>query len=192
MASGTILNGVAAALAAGALCFGVNASRLPQPVPDAAVLDMADSFPAQLAVHIARHYRVAQPGVDAAVDAAFLAAQQLGIDPLLVLAVIGVESSFNPDAQSEVGAQGLMQIMPRYHGTRLAEHGGEERVLDPLTNVAVGTRILSEYIERAGNLEAGLQFYNGAAGDPEGRYAQRVIAERERLQRAPRATAAGG
>jgi hypothetical protein len=46
----------------------------------------------------------------------------------------------------------------------------------------VGAQILKEYIVRAGNLEAGLQMYNGASDDPSQGYAQKVIAERQRLE----------
>jgi len=139
--------------------------------------------PSPLVRHVARHYRIPEPAAERAVDAAYLAAGEVGVDPLLVLAVIGVESSFNPAAQSGAGAKGLMQIIPAYHGPLLDEYGGERGVFDPLTNIAVGTRILSDYIERAGSLEAGLQSYNGAASDPTTRYARKVIAERERLRR---------
>jgi soluble lytic murein transglycosylase-like protein len=66
------------------------------------------------------------------------------------------------------------------------EHGGAEAVLDPVTNIALGARILKEYIRRTGSLEAGLQFYNGALADPTSQYAQKVFAEKERLQQAVR------
>jgi soluble lytic murein transglycosylase-like protein len=69
---------------------------------------------------------------------------------------------------------------------KLNEHGGEEVVLDPVTNIALGARILKEYVRRTGSLEAGLQFYNGALADPSSQYAQKVFAEKERLQQAVR------
>ena len=49
------------------------------------------------------------------VGAAYRAAREVGLDPLLVLAVISVESRFNPIAESVMGAKGLMQIIPKYH-----------------------------------------------------------------------------
>src|SRR6266496_1129695 len=85
-----------------------------------------------------------------------------------------------------VRAKALMQVVPRHHLDKLLEHGGEEAVLDPMINIPVGARILKEYIRRTGSVEAGLQFYNGALADPSIRYAQKVIAERERLQQAVR------
>jgi hypothetical protein len=72
------------------------------------------------------------------------------------------------------------------------EHGGAEAVLDPATNIALGARILKEYIRRTGSLEAGLQFYNGALADPTSQYAQKVLAEKERLQQAMRGLARPG
>jgi hypothetical protein len=106
----------------------------------------------------------------------------VGLDPLLVLAVISVESRFNPIAESVMGAKGLMQIIPKYHLDKLREAGGEDAVLDPESNIQVGTRILQEYVYRTGTLEAGLQFYNGALRDNSAQYAHKVLAERARLE----------
>ena len=143
--------------------------------------DLREGLPPGVVEHLARHYRISGASAEQAARAAYLAARESGVDPLLVLAVIGVESSFNPDAESLRGAKGLMQIIPRYHLGRLSEHGGEAVVHEPLVNVSVGTRILGEYIERHGGVEEGLQFYNGAAWDASARYARKVLAERDRL-----------
>lgn len=136
-----------------------------------------------LAAHLSQRYRIAPDAAELAVRAAHVASERAGTDPLLVLAVIAVESSFNPVAESVAGAKGLMQVVPRYHEDKLEEHGGSGTVLDPTINILVGTRILEQYIRGAGNLEAGLQRYNGARSDASGRYAQKVLAERARLQR---------
>jgi soluble lytic murein transglycosylase-like protein len=110
----------------------------------------------------------------------------------LILAVISVESRFNPIAESNYGAKGLMQVVPKYHPEKFADQGGATAALDPRTNILVGTRILAEYIRRAGSLEAGLQLYAGASEDPMQGYAQKVIAERHRLrQKLPRSAQAG-
>lgn len=134
-----------------------------------------------LASHLARRYRVAVEPVEELVHAAFAAGQLTQLDPLIILAVIAIESRFNPIAESDYGARGLMQVVPRFHLEKLALHGGTATVLEPHTNVLVGAQILDEYIERAGSLEAGLQLYNGALEDPTRAYAQRVLAERARL-----------
>ncbi len=137
-----------------------------------------------LATYLARRYRVSAVATRDLVGAAFRAAELSNLDPLLILAVMAVESSFNPIAESSYGAKGLMQVVPRYHVERLAFHGGAETVLDPQTNIRVGAEILSEYIRRAGSLEAGLQMYNGAADDSASQYAQKVLAEKRRLGQA--------
>jgi soluble lytic murein transglycosylase-like protein len=141
------------------------------------------SDPAQpiLAKYLSRRFLVATAASERMVGAAFRAAREVGLDPLLVLAVISVESRFNPIAESDMGAKGLMQIIPKYHPAELAAVGGEAAVWDPEANIAAGARILQEYVYRTGTLEAGLQFYNGAFGDSSAQYAQRVLAERSRL-----------
>jgi soluble lytic murein transglycosylase-like protein len=137
-----------------------------------------------LATYLARRYRVSAAATRDLVSGAYLAAETTKLDPLLILAVMAVESSFNPIAESAYGAKGLMQVVPRYHLERLAFHGGAETVLDPQTNIRVGAEILSDYIRRTGSLEAGLQLYAGAAEDADSQYAQKVLAEKRRLAEA--------
>ena len=139
-----------------------------------------------VANYVSRRYRIAPETTEVFVGAAQEAGREVGLDPLLIIAVMAVESRFNPVAESVVGAKGLMQVVPRHHLDKLMEHGGAGAVLDPVTNIALGARILKEYIRRTGSLEAGLQFYNGALADPSSQYAQKVLAERERLQQAVR------
>jgi energy-converting hydrogenase Eha subunit A len=139
-----------------------------------------------LAAYVSRRYRIAPDVTEVFVGAALEAGREVGLDPILILAVMAVESRFNPVAESLVGAKGLMQVVPRHHLDKLMKHGGEDAVLDPVTNIALGARILKEYIRRTGSLEAGLQFYNGALADPSSQYAQKVFAEKERLQEAVR------
>jgi soluble lytic murein transglycosylase-like protein len=154
------------------------------------LLDKADDPDAEkyraLANYVSRKYRIAPDATEQFVGAAYDAGRQVGLDPLLILAVMAVESRFNPVAESLMGAKGLMQVIPRHHLDKLLEHGGEEAVLDPMINIALGARILKEYVRRTGSLEAGLQFYNGALADPSSQYAQKVFAEKERLQQAVR------
>jgi hypothetical protein len=141
-----------------------------------------------LAGYLARRYRVAGDATVDLVNESYAVGRAVGLDPLLILAVISVESRFNPIAESDMGAKGLMQVIPKFHTEKLAVHGGEDAVLDPKTNILVGAQILKEYIRLAGGLEAGLQMYNGAAYDPAQSYAQKVIAEKQRLEQALRAT----
>ena len=134
-----------------------------------------------LVKYLSRRFLIAAEATEQMVGAAYRAAREVGLDPLVVLAVISVESRFNPIAESVMGAKGLMQIIPRYHQAKLVAHGGEAALWDPESNIYVGARILQEYVYRTGTLEAGLQFYNGAFADSRAQYAQRVMAERERL-----------
>jgi soluble lytic murein transglycosylase-like protein len=136
-----------------------------------------------LASQLARKYRVAQNATETLVQEAFVTGHTMGVDPLLILAVISVESRFNPIAESDFGARGLMQVVPRFHLDKLAHHGGVDAVLDPRTNIRVGATILKEYIQRAGSIEQGLQMYAGASDDPNTAYAQRVMNEKSWLQR---------
>jgi soluble lytic murein transglycosylase-like protein len=163
------------------------AASVPSQDPLQAEAARADAGRRALVNYLARRYRVAPEPTDELVHAAFGAGRLTGLDPLLVLAVISVESRFNPIAESDYGARGLMQVVPRFHLEKLAHHGGEAAVLEPMTNILVGTQILDEYIERAGSLEAGLQLYAGAADDPARGYAQRVLAEQQRLAQVLRA-----
>ena len=140
-----------------------------------------------LVEYLTRRFAIAAGPTAALVETAYRAADDSGLDPLLVLAVISIESRFNPIAESYMGAKGLMQIIPKYHRARLSEHGGDEAVFDPESNILVGTKILQEYVYRTGTLEAGLQTYNGASRDATAQYAQRVLAERERFEQAVRA-----
>ena len=135
-----------------------------------------------LAVYLSRRYKVALDATEQLVGAAHEAGSRLGMDPLLILAVMAVESRFNPIAESVMGAKGLMQVIPKFHQDKLEEHGGEESVLDPMTNILVGTRILKDAMRRGGGVMPGLQLYAGAFGDDGQQYAQKVIAEKERTQ----------
>jgi len=134
-----------------------------------------------IANYLSRKYKVASDATEQLVSGAYEAGKQVGVDPLLILAVMAIESRFNPIAESVMGAKGLMQVIPMYHQDKLVEHGGTEAVLDPMTNILVGARILKEYIRRAGSLEAGLQLYSGGFSDTTGQYAQKVMAEKARL-----------
>jgi len=91
---------------------------------------------------------------------AVAAARRHGLDPELVLAVIGVESAFRPEAVSPKGAQGLMQLMPR-----TAESLGVGDALDPEQNLDGGTRHLGSLLALyGGDVERALAAYNAGQG----------------------------
>lgn len=149
-----------------------------------------DATQQALVDYLTRRFSIAAAPTAMVVETAYRAAEESGLDPLLVLAMISIESRFNPFAESVMGARGLMQIIPKFHRARLLEHGGDEAVFDPESNILVGARILQEYVHRTGTLEAGLQSYNGASRDPTAQYAQRVLSERSRFEQALRAARA--
>jgi soluble lytic murein transglycosylase len=106
------------------------------------------------------------PSLDVEVAAALAGAvrgesEAAGLDPLLVMAVIGVESGWAPAAVSDRGARGLMQL-------RKVALAGEEReaglapgdVHDPVHNVRMGVRYLARMIQVFGDEDLGLMAYN--------------------------------
>jgi len=96
---------------------------------------------------------------------------------------MAVESSFNPFAQSAVGAQGLMQVMTRVHNDKYEAFGGTLAAFDPVSNLRVGVQVLKECIARAGSLEAGLRSYVGAGSSGEdGGYVGKVLSEQSHLR----------
>lgn len=135
---------------------------------------------------VAQRYRVSPEALLPVFEAAQNAGREWRVDPLLIVAVISIESRFNPFSHSSMGAQGLMQIIPRYHQDKLPRDAGNMALYDPVTNVQVGTRILQEFIQRQGGLMEGLQYYAGATDDLEQAYANKVMAERNRLEQASR------
>lgn len=138
---------------------------------------------ASVARWISRRYKVAPEPVGALVQEAWALGRRAGIEPTLILAVMAVESSFNPFAQSPVGAQGLMQVMTRVHDDKFEVFGGNHAAFDPLSNLRVGVQVLKECISRAGSLHEGLRRYVGAADiEDDGGYAGKVLAEQARLR----------
>lgn len=138
---------------------------------------------ATLATWISRRYRVAPEPVGALVQEAWAVGQRTGLDPTLILAIMAIESGFNPFAQSAVGAQGLMQVMTRVHDEKYDAFGGKHAAFDPISNLRVGVLVLRECIVRAGSLQEGLRHYVGAAlleGD--GGYVGRVLAEQAHMR----------
>lgn len=132
---------------------------------------------------ISKKYRVAAEPIAAIVAEAYELGAKQKIDPTLILAVMAVESSFNPYAQSSVGAQGLMQVMTRVHTEKYENFGGNHAAFDPVSNLRVGASILKEYIQITGSVEGALKYYVGAANlNSDGGYANKVLAEHRRLR----------
>ena len=138
---------------------------------------------AAVANWLARRYKVAPEPVSRIVQEAWKLGERARLDPTLILAVMAIESSFNPFAQSPVGAQGLMQVMTRVHDDKYERFGGTLAAFDPLTNLRVGVQVLKDCIAQAGSVEGGLKFYVGAANLPDdGGYAAKVLGEQSHLK----------
>ena len=135
-----------------------------------------------IAEFLAKKYKVSQQVSFDLVGIAHAAGHQLGLDPLLIIAVMAVESRLNPIAESVSGAKGLMQVIPKYHSAKLEEFGGEKAVFDPQTNILIGSQILKDYLRRTGNVGMALQMYAGALSDEEDLYTSKVMNEKQRLQ----------
>jgi soluble lytic murein transglycosylase-like protein len=138
---------------------------------------------AAVAFWLSKKYRVAPEPLSVLVAEAYDIGARAKIDPTLILAIMAIESSFNPFAQSSVGAQGLMQVMTRVHTDKYQSFGGQFAAFDPVSNLRVGVKVLQECIARAGSVEGGLRYYVGAANLPDdGGYAAKVLAEHFRLR----------
>ncbi len=148
---------------------------------DAQAGDDAGNPVGALQDYIADKYRVSTGTVRSAIEAAWSVAGAKQMDPLLLLAVMAVESSFNPRAESGRGAQGLMQVMTRVHRDKFEPFGGVKTAWHPEVNINVGAQILQDCISRRGSVPAGLTCYVGSAGKSSS-YGRKVLAERDRLR----------
>ncbi|MDN5331375.1 MAG: soluble lytic murein transglycosylase [Tepidanaerobacteraceae bacterium] len=96
-------------------------------------------------------------------------ADEYGVDPYLVAAVIKVESNFSPEAVSPKGAMGLMQIMPdtaRWAAEQMGiENLKAEEIFNPEVNIRIGTWYLAGLIEEFKDTDLALAAYNGGRGN---------------------------
>jgi hypothetical protein len=143
---------------------------------------MSEQQQNRIAGYLSRRYHVAQAPVDTLVHAAFDTGHEIGLDPLLLLAVMAIESGFNPYAESGVGAQGLMQVMSKVHSDKFSYFGGTTAALEPLPNIRVGALVLKDCIARGGSVAGGLRLYVGSTSPDDGGYGAKVLAERGRLR----------
>ena len=130
--------------------------------------------------YVKTRYKVSKEAVHPLFETVQRISKEHGIDPLLIVAIIGIESGFKSDAKSAGGGHGLMQIIPRYHLNKIPGGLGVKGLMDPAVNVKVGTIILDDAISRAGNPVGGLQSYNGSKKKK--LFANRVLAEKARME----------
>lgn len=138
---------------------------------------------------VSSRYKVSKLALRPILATAESTGRKLGLDPLLLVAMIAIESSFNPFAESGMGAQGLMQVIPRFHMDKIGEDADDDALFDPRTNIRVGALVLKEGLQRTGSLQAALQYYGGASNDAQARYASKVFSMQSRLAIAARGSA---
>ncbi len=139
----------------------VRAPRIAEPVPD---------WPKRVVSMLAkRGVPMDRSQLVATLEAVQQASRRDGIHPMAILAIIQVESRFDPQATSPDGAMGLMQISAAT-GRALAEQMGipwtsDDQLFDPVTNVLLGTRYLASLLEQfQGDMDAALAAFNCGPG----------------------------
>ncbi len=132
---------------------------------------------------LSRKYSVAPEPLSVLVAEAYQLGERTQIAPTLILAMVAIESNFNPFAQSPLGGQGLMQIRPEQQSEKLDSFGGAMAAFDPLSNLRVGVRVLHELALAKGSVHAGLAAYAASTSNREGSYLDRVWQEEQRLAR---------
>jgi soluble lytic murein transglycosylase-like protein len=191
----------AAILLAAPLAAPAGETRAVSP-PPAAALRLAPAAPtaavfaAQVHAHLAERMPRLEPGARARLGEAIVMEATLArLDPLLVLAVIQVESSFDPAVRSSSGAVGLMQLLGptmKAEAERSGLPSADPR--DPIANVQAGVRYLKRLVDAFGSVDVALMAYNagpnrilsylrqGGIRDGLREYPRRVRAELDRLR----------
>jgi soluble lytic murein transglycosylase-like protein len=138
---------------------------------DATPRDAATPASNDIVAMLRDQFRVARNDSVRIADAVLAEAHRHAISPVLLLAVMSIESSFDRHAVSGAGARGLMQVMPSAH-PQLIAHAKD--LSDPAVNVRIGTTILRDYLDAAdGDLDAALFRYSGGGRG----YARRVMSQ---------------
>lgn len=133
---------------------------------------------------LSRKYKVSPEPVGALVSEAWAIGERSQIAPTLLLAVMAIESRFNPFASGTQGGMGLMQIEPNAQSSALNPFGGRLAAFDPLTNLRVGARHLQFLIQQSVNIEDALRLYaldSGQMNDDQ--YIDRVLSEQKQLDK---------
>lgn len=138
--------------------------------------------------YLASKYKKSTQTIGNIVSYVYTHSVKYGLDPLLVLAVIEKESGFESTAQSTYGAVGLMQVVPKYHKDKIEEATGssvlaakdsKNALIQPETNIKVGTAVMADFIARTPNMSTALKQYSGSAKN----YAERVFAYQKEMKK---------
>lgn len=134
---------------------------------------------------IGKKYRVAPEAIAGLVLEAAKLSLSTNLSPNLILGVIAIESNFHPYIQSQAGAEGLMQVMPKIHAERYKAYGGKSAAFDPVINMRVGVNILVDFIKlKDGSVDEGLRaYFGGGMGSTGQDYVTKVRVEELRLDK---------
>lgn len=170
---------------AGSMSLAANAITPEKPTP----LVMSDGAAKQkkLVARIVTRYKIKHDLAEEIVGMAHEEADKQGVDPVLLLALVGVESSFNPKAVSHANARGLTQVIARWHPEKVRPLLAQGRsIMEPKANLSLGAQILAEYHRKfKGDRVLALQQYNGSLKDRSRKYSRKVISMYEFLSRDP-------
>lgn len=139
-----------------------------------------------LASHISDNNSLELEKAEKIIMTTFNESERENIDPVLMLSVISVESKFNQYAKSHMGAVGLVQVMPRYHKTKIKALSEESLDMWSIEgNIKLGVNILKEYLTVSnGDVTRALQMYNGSLGDRTRSYSKKVLHQKNNLDKA--------
>lgn len=170
---GTTLREIEAA----AILKNVPRSGLPEGNP-LKLLDSGKKWE-RLARELSKRYKIKEEYARHWVAEVVYASAEQGVDPLLVIALAETESRFKPEARSNMGAMGLMQIVPKYHPKAVVKIGGEEQLADPVSNIRAGVETVKLFMSLAkGDTTRALLMYNGSLKDSTKKYAKEVLKRR--------------
>lgn len=165
--------------AAGELRHAVLLAIAPAPNPEVLVarVDPEEARRASISEYLASTYAIPSFQARSYVDTAWVEAEKHpDVTPELLIAVMRKESSLQAHAQSGYGAEGLMQVVSRFHREKLARG---ESLIEPKVNIRVGAEILQEYLTQSkGNMRRALAKYSGNAHN----YASQVLSNKRQLE----------
>lgn len=138
----------------------------------------------KLSNYISSNYKITLDNAELIVLDTYKESIHNNLEPLLLLSLIGTESSYRKNNISVVGAVGLTQVLPTYHESKIKQLKKQNLDLWSIKgNIKVGSLILKEYLELSnGNMANALQRYNGSLGDKTYKYSNKVFSKMNILE----------
>lgn len=164
------------------------AAYYPRVHSKSSALAMAMTDEERTADYIRKKYNLTPKLAHSIANSVYSNAEELKLDPMILLGLIHVESTFRPNEVSSSGAMGLMQIIPSWHVKLILEakntFGLSTNLFTPEVNIWVGARIKKQYLNQyGGNLSRALLQYNGSLKDPEKTYYHKVLQSAKSFER---------